>query len=140
MMIEESILIQAELQKLEAVVKNLRAENSEVNRRLSVQNRPGLQVASCIQSASTILAAHIAGENTSRSAMLEHYEIGRRRWLKGVGLLKLSSVVVSSSTLGLTFNGGMTIQRSWQKLYAMSQEIANDRKGLSILSDYIPRW
>lgn len=134
-------LIESRLAELQAIVAQLRNENSELNRRLSAQNRPGKQLADAIKVATIILSEHINGQPTGRQAIRRKYEdLGRRRWGWGVALLKLCYVVVDSSNWALSFNSNLSITRAYEKLQLASTELANDPKPIDRLRPYLPSW
>lgn len=124
----------AELQQRLAVVQS---ENTELNRRLSLQNRPGKRLADCAETASIILSAHTAGHLTGRRAIQSaHPTIGQRRWEYGVALLKFAGIVTGSNEFGLTFNSGLTVQRAWTKL----NEAVSNLESAKQLLPYLPHY
>lgn len=140
-MINDNLEVRMQLAELQTIVDQLRSENSDLNRRLSAQNRPNKQLADTIKVATIILSEHINGQPTGRKALRNKYtDLGRRRWGWGVALLKLSYVIVDSSNWMLSFNSNLSVTRAYEKLHAASLDLAKDEKPITRLRPYLPTW
>ena len=126
-----------EIAELQQRLAAARAENVELNRRLSAQNRPGKKLADCAETATVILSEHTQGHLTGRRAIKNSYpQIGQRRWEYGVALLTMAGIVTGSNDYGLTFNSGLTVNRAWQKL----NDTVSNLDSAKQLRPYLPRY
>ena len=134
-----SLLAASQIAELQQRLATVQSENTELNRRLSLQNRPGKQLGGCIEVASVILSEHTAGHLTGRRAIkARHSQIGRRRWQWGVALLTLAGIVTGSNEYGLTFNSALTINRAWKKLTDTAENLAITADAIDQLRHYLP--
>lgn len=134
-----SLLAASQIAQLQQQLAVVQKENIELNRRLSLQNRPGKQLGGCIEVASVILSEHTAGHLTGRRAIKAAYpQIGRRRWQWGVALLTLAGIVTGSNEYGLTFNSGLSINRAWKKLTDTAESLAQTPDVIDQLRHYLP--
>lgn len=130
-----ALIASGRVAELEKMTEQLQAENTELNRRLSAQNRPGKRVADCAEAATIILAEHVAGRATGRRAIhSEHPTVGRRRWEYGIALLRFAGIVVGRDEQGLIFNDKMTVPRAWQKLKEATATLESAKQ----LRSYLP--
>ena len=75
-----SLAAAARLAELQQMFAQVQSENTELNRRLSLQNRPGKQLGGVIECASIILSEHTAGGMVGAMAIKGKYpNVGRRR-------------------------------------------------------------
>lgn len=134
-----SLLAASQIAELQQRLATVQSENVELNRRLSLQNRPGKQLGGCIEVASIILSEHTAGHLTGRRAIQKAYpNVGRRRWQWGVALLTLAGIVTGSNEYGLTFNSGLSINRAWKKLTDTAENLATTTDAIDQLRHYLP--
>lgn len=120
------LLTTARINELEAITRRLQAENSELNRRLNMQNRPHKRLQTAIETATIILSEHIAGRQTGRRYIKNAYpSVGQRKWESGVALLRLAGIVTSYNQYGLLFNSNLSVNRAWEKLKAVGGSIDN---------------
>ena len=112
-----TLLAGARITELERRTKRLQSENTELNRRLNMQNRPHKRLQSAIEVATIILAEHIAGRQTGRRYIRQAYpSVGQRRWEMGVALLRMAGIITGYNQFGLLFNSNLSINRAWEKL------------------------
>lgn len=134
-----NLLASAQLLELRQILKRVQSDNSELNRRLSAQNRPGKQLGGCIEAASIILSEHTAGNLTGRRAIRAKYpQIGRRRWQWGVALLRMAGIIRDANQYGLLFNDNMTVNRAWQKLTSLAESLSVAPDAIQQLRYYLP--
>ena len=131
-----ALLHAARLAELEQTTAQLQRENIELNRRLNMQNRPHKRLQSAIETATIILAEHVAGRQTGRRYIKDAYpSIGRRRWEMGVALLRLAGIVTGYNQFGLIFNDRLSVNRAWEKLKSVGASV----ESLSQLVPYLPK-
>lgn len=131
-----ALLAAARLAELEKTTKQLQAENTELNRRLNMQNRPNKRLQATIETATIILAEHIAGRATGRRYIKNAYpSIGQRRWEMGVALLRLAGIVTGYNHIGLIFNSNLSVNRAWEKLKATGASVDS----MAQLLPYLPK-
>jgi len=136
-----SLAAAAKLAELQQMFAQVQSENTELNRRLSLQNRPGKQLGGVIECASIILSEHTAGGTVGAMAIKGKYpNVGRRRREWGVALLKMAGIVRSVSKYGLTFNSDMSVNRAWQKLTATAEELSQSGDAIEQLRRYLPKY
>ncbi len=134
-------LAAGQIAELQLQLQQVQSENTELNRRLSLQNRPGKQLGGVIECASIILSEHTAGGTVGAMAIKGKYpNVGRRRREWGVALLRLAGIVRSVSKHGLTFNGDMSVNRAWQKLTATAEELSQSGDAIEQLRHYLPKY
>lgn len=131
-----ALLAASRVQELEQTTARLQRENEELNRRLSMQNRPNKRISSAIETATIILSEHIAGRLTGQRSIHRAYpSIGRRRWEMGVAVLRLAGIVSGANQYGLIFNTQLSVNRAWTKLRSTGSGIER----LDQLARYLPR-
>ncbi len=134
-----SLLAASQIAELQQRLATVQSENTELNRRLSVQRRPEKQLGGCIEVATVILSEHTAGHLTGRRAIqAAHQNIGRRRWQWGVAMLRMAGIVTGYNEFGLIFNGGLSVQRAWSKLTATAESLADSADAIDQLRHYLP--
>lgn len=132
-----AILAGARIAELEKVTSQLQRENSELNRRLNLQNRPHKRLQASIEVATIILSEHIAGRQTGRRYINDAYpSVGRRKWEMGVALLRLAGIVTGHNQFGLIFNDRLSINRAWEKLKSTGASVDS----IAQLSPYLPKY
>jgi len=130
------LLATARISELEAKTKRLQAENSELNRRLNMQNRPHKRLQAAIETATIILSEHIAGRQTGRRYIKNAYKsVGQRKWESGVALLRLAGIVTGYNGFGLIFNSNLSVNRAWEKLKSTGSSI----QSFDQLLPYMPK-
>lgn len=136
-----SLLAASQLAQLQQQLAQVQSDNSELNRRLSAQNRPGKQLGGIIECASIILSEHISGGTVGAMAIKSKYpNVGRRRREWSVALLRYAGIVRSVDKYGLRFNSDMSVQRAWQKLTATAENLAQSPDAIEQLRRYLPRY
>lgn len=135
-----SLLLAAKVEELAQRTRRLGVENTELNRRLSHQNRPGKHLAGIIEVATMLLSEHLAGNLTGAMAVHSKYNMGRRRREWGVALLRLAGVVTGWNRHGLLFNDQLSANRAWQRLHATANDLAQAKDAIERLRRYLPTY
>lgn len=131
-----ALLAASRIAELEKTTAQLQSENKELNRRLNMQNRPNKRLQSAIETATIILAEHVAGRATGRRYIKSAYpSIGQRRWEVGVALLRLAGIVTGYNQFGLIFNSSLSVNRAWEKLKSAGASI----ESMGQLLPYLPK-
>ena len=131
-----ALLAASRVAELEKTTAQLQSENKELNRRLNMQNRPNKRLQATIETATIILAEHVAGRQTGRRYIKSAYpSIGRRRWEMGVALLRLAGIVTGHNPFGLTFNTNLSVNRAWEKLKSTGVSV----ESVAQLLHYLPK-
>lgn len=134
-----ALLAASQIAQLQQRLATVQSENTELNRRLSAQNRPSKQLGGCIEVASMILSEHVAGHPTGRRTIKAAYpQIGRRRWSWGVALLRMAGIVIGNNQYGLLFNSQLSVNRAWQKLTNTAENLAQTPDAIDQLRYYLP--
>lgn len=132
-----ALLAAGRIAELEKVTTQLQRENTELNRRLNMQNRPNRRIQSAIETATIILAEHVAGRQTGQRYIRNAYQsIGRRKWESGVALLRLAGIVTGHNQFGLIFNSNLSVNRAWEKLKATGASV----ESMAQIQPYLPKW
>lgn len=134
-------LAAGQIAELQLQLQQVQAENSELNRRLSAQHRPGKRLAGAIETATIILSEHIAGGTVGAMSLRRRYEnLGRRRREWGIALLKMAGIVRDVTRTGIVFNTDLTVQRAWQKLTSTAETLSEQPDAIAQLRRYLPQY
>ena len=132
-----ALLAASRVAELEKTAAQLQRENTELNRRLNMQNRPNKRLQSAIEVATIILSEHIAGRATGRRYINDAYpSVGRRKWEMGVALLRLAGIVTGHNQFGLIFNDRLSVNRAWSKL----KDTGGSVDSIAQLLPYLPKY
>ena len=136
-----SLLAAGQVAQLQQQLQVVQSENTELNRRLSAQNRTGKQLGGVIEAASIILSEHTSGGTVGALAIRKRFpSVGRRRREWGLALLQMAGIVVNVGRNGATFNSSLSVQRAWSKLTATSETLASSPDAISQLRHYLPTY
>lgn len=135
-----SLLAASQIAELQQRLATVQSENTELNRRLSLQNRPGKQLGGVIETASVVLSEHLTGGTVGIVALQKKYpQIGRRRREWGLALLRMAGIVTGSNQYGVKF-ADMTVNRAWQRLTQTAEMLAQSTDGIEQLRRYLPSY
>ncbi len=136
-----ALLAASQIAQLQQRLTIAQADNSELNKRLSAQNRPGKRLGGCIEVASVILSEHLMGGTVGIVSLQKKYpSVSRRKREWGLALLIMAGIVTNVDRNGVRFNEKMTVQRAWEKLTVLSESLGKQPDPIRQLRAYLPEY
>lgn len=128
------------IEVLRMTIDHLSHQVSQLNTRLSRQNRIGTTLDKAIENAAILLAEHAQGNPTGYVSIRRKYaDIGRKRWEWAVAALRMAGIVRRQVDRGgLLWQSRLMAGEAFELLKRLAVELGGMDKPLDALRQYLP--